>query len=311
MGFFKTLFTGYRLMYKDLTTKHNDLIPRCFSGCGTGLMMIGSAVMAKTSLKDDVQQVLAEADAAIAEAEQVISGEKKPERIKRIAKAKTAKAWKVVKVYRKGIAMEVGGAVLNGIGYGMAESGKHKALKAVGSIGAAFAAYRANVREDLGEEADIKYLTDRKAVKRTEKVNKKTGEITKELEYTDDDGVVIKKNPNAFRFWFSEETCPSLWSDNRDLCLHKLDRVEDGLTIILQTNGRISLNDQRREFGGLTPHRMDVDEGGIFGKVINPDIPLTQQHINLHHRDDVDFVEGRTEGCWIIFDCDPEPIIGR
>ncbi len=57
MGFFKTLFTGYRLMYQDLTTKHNDLIPRCFSGCGTGLMMIGSAVMAKTSLKDDVQQV--------------------------------------------------------------------------------------------------------------------------------------------------------------------------------------------------------------------------------------------------------------
>lgn len=311
MGFFKTLINGYRIMWNDLNSKHNDLIPRCFSGCGTGLMMIGSAVMAKTSLKDDVQQVIAEANAAVEEAEKVISGEKKPERIKRVAKAKSAKAWKVIKVYRKGIAMEIGGAVLNGIGFGMNEKGKHKALKAAGSAMAAFAAYRANVREDLGDEADIRYLSGKKAVKRTEKINKKTGEVTQELEYVDDNGVTIKKNPNAFRFWFSEETCPSLWSHNRDLCIHKLDRVEDTLTIIFQTNGRISLNDQRREFGGFNPHKMDVDEGGIFGKVVDPDKPLMQQRINLHHRDDKDFMEGRTEGCWILFDCDPEPIVGR
>jgi hypothetical protein len=74
MGFFKTLFTGYRLMYQDLTTKHPDLLPRAFSGCGTGLMMIGSAVMAKTGMKEDVQQVIAECDAAIEEAKKSVEG---------------------------------------------------------------------------------------------------------------------------------------------------------------------------------------------------------------------------------------------
>ena len=100
MGFFKTLFTGYRLMYQDLTTKHSDLLPRAFSGCGTGLMMIGSAVMAKTGLKDNTRDIIAECDAAIAEAEKHIEGEKKPARVKRIFKAKVTKGWKVVKAQR-------------------------------------------------------------------------------------------------------------------------------------------------------------------------------------------------------------------
>jgi hypothetical protein len=67
----------------------------------------------------------------------------------------------------------------------------------------------------------------------------------------------------------------------------------------------------RREFGGLEPSKMDVDEGGIFGRVLDPNQPRMQQFVNLHFRDDQDFMDGRTDSCWIIFDCDPEPIIGR
>ena len=318
MGFFKTLINGYRIMWNDLTTKHNDLFPRAFTGCGTGLMMIGSAIAAKTSMKEDVQQVISEANAAVDEAKAIREGEKKPKRVQRIFKAKAVKGWKIVKAYRKAVICEVVGATGVGIGYGMAEKGKHRAIKAVGALGTAFAAYRANVRDDLGDEADMRYLTGQKAVKRTEKIDKKTGEITHELEYIqDDDGVTIKKDPNAFRFWFSRETCPSIWFENRDLVLATLDHVEDTLTLKLwgsdsdRTIGHVSLNDQRREFGGLTPAKMDVDIGGIFGKVLKPDIPKHQQRVHLHHRDDQNFVEGRTDGCWIIFDCDPEPIIGR
>ena len=312
MGFFKTLFTGYKLMFKELNTKHNDLIPRCFTGCGTGLMMIGSAVMAKTSMKEDIQKVISEANAAVDEAKAVREGEKKPARTKRIFKAKVVKGLKIVKAYRKGVAMEVGGAVLNSIGYAMAEKGKHRALKSAGAMGLAFAAYRANVREDLGEEADRRYLTGQKAVKRTEKVNKKTGEITQELEYIqDEDGITIKKDPNAFRFWFSEETCPSLWSPNFDLRKAQLNRVQENLTLKLQAAKHISLNDMRREFGGLKPSDMDVGIGGIFGRVIDPNKPLMSQRVNLHFEDDKNFMEGRTDSCWIIFECDPEPIIGR
>lgn len=312
MRFFKTLFTGYKIMFKDINVKHNDLIPRCFSGCGTGLMMIGSAVMAKTGTKDDVKQIIAEADAAIEEAKKSVAGEKKPERVKRIFKAKATKGWKLVKAFRKGVAMEVGGAVINGIGYKMAENGKHTALKAAGSAMAAFAAYRANVRDDLGDEADMRYLTGQKAVKRTQKIDKKTGEITEELEYIqNDDEVTIKKDPSAFRFWFSEETCPDIWTPNYDLRIHKLEQIENNLSINLQTFGHISLNDMRREFGGYKAQQMDVGIGGIFGRVIKPDIPKMQQRINLHFRDDKNFMEGRTEGCWIIFDCDPDPIVDK
>ena len=56
---------------------------------------------------------------------------------------------------------------------------------------------------------------------------------------------------------------------------------------------------------------MDVEEGGIFGRVLDPNKPRLKQVVNLHFRDDADFMEGRKDWCWIIFDCDSEPIIGR
>ena len=310
MGFFKTLFNGYRIMYNDLVGKHPDLLPRCFTGCGTGLMMIGSAVMAKTAIDEDIDQLIADCDAAIEAAKKSQEGDKKIEKTKRVLKARATKGLKIVKVFHKGILCEVAGATGVGIGYGMAERGKHRALKAVGAIGAAFASYRAAVKEDLGEEADNRYLAGKSAIKRSEKVNKKTGEITEEFERAED-GLTINKDPSAFRFWFSEETCPSLWFDNLDLRTETLKHVEDGMTLRFQTTGHISLNDMRREFGGLTPEKMDVDIGGIFGKVLDPKKPIQQQTVNLHFSDDKDFMQGRTNGCWIIFECDEKPIVGR
>lgn len=315
MGFFKTLITGYKLMYRDINTKHIDLIPRCFTGCGTGLLLIGNAISAKTAMQEDVRQVVAEANAMVDEVKNSVANEKKSVKVKKIFKAKAIRGWKIVKAFRKSAIINAVGVGCVGAGYGMAEHEKHKAIKAVGTLGAIFAGYRANVRDDLGEEADLRYLTGRKAVKRTEKVDKKTGEVTQELEYVNDDGVVIKKDPNAFRFWFSKETCPSLWMDNYDLRKENLKWVEQNLSRMYMatwTNGgALTLNDMRREFGGLTPRTMDVDIGGIFGRMYDPDNPETHKLIDLHFRDDKDFMEGRTDSCWIIFDCDPEPIIGR
>lgn len=310
MGFFKTLITGYKLMYKDLTTKHNDLIPRCFSGCGTGLMMIGSAVMAKTATKEDVQKVIAEANAAVDEAKKSIEGEKKVEKTKRIFKARVVRGWKMVKAFKTGIAMEVGGAVMNGVGFKMEENGKHTALKAVGSLGAAFAAYRANVREELGDEADIRYMTGKKALKRKEN---STNKASKDEDIVvNDDGVTIKKDPSDFKLWFSKETCPALWSSNYDLRKQNLICVEEVLTQQLMLNKHLDLNDMRREFAGKSsPKKFDVGVGGIFGRVWDDNKPLSEQRINLHFREDRDFIEGRTDSCWVIFDCDPDPIINK
>jgi len=311
MGVLKTIITGYKIMFQEINLKHNDLFPRLFSGTGTGLMMIGSAVMAKTAMKDDVQKVIAEANAAVDEAQKHVEGEKKTERTKRIFKAKMVRGWKVVKAFKKGIVYEGVGGALVGTGLGISEHGKHKAIKAAGAIGTAFAAYRANVRDDLGEEADLRYLSGRKAFKRTEKIDRKTGEVTSELTPVDDDEVTIKKNPNAFCFWFSEETCPSLWSPNYDLRKSNLEWVENVLTRKLRMAEHLSLNDMRREFGGLTPAVMDVDEGGIFGRVLDPNIPKHEQFVDLGFRKDKDFMEGRTDSVMIYFPCDPKPIIGR
>lgn len=318
MGFFKTLFTGYKIMFQELNLKHNDLIPRCFSGCGTGLMMIGSAVMAKTAMKEDVQKVIAECDAAIEEAKKSVAGEKPIQQKKRVFKAKVMKGLKMVKTFRAGIALEAIGGASVGVGFRMEEKGKHRATKALGALGTAFMGYRAAVREDLGEEADIRYMSGKSAVKKTGKIDKKTGEVTYELEQvTSDDGLEVPKNPDSFRFWFSEETCPSLWNANYDLRVKNLEWVENGLTLRYwasdspTTLGHISLNDMRREFGGLQPAKMDVDEGGIFGLVLDPNRPKNEQRVDLGFRHDQDFMEGRTTGCWIIFPCDEKPIIGR
>lgn len=315
MGFFNTLINGYRIMFQEINQKHNDLIPRLFSGTGTGLMMIGSAVMAKQGMKDETKQVIFDCNKAIEEARKAREGDTKVKKTVRIFKAKATKGLKVAKVFHKGIIMEAVGAGCVGAGLGISEHGKHTAIKAAGAIGASFAAYRGAVRDDLGEEADIKYLTGRKVVKRTEKINKKTGEVTQELSYSDDDGIRAKKDPNAFRFWFSKETCPSVWTDNYDFRIAKLQKIEALLSEqYLSTRvhgGALTLNDMRREFGGLEPHKMDVDIGGIYGRVWDDNNKETHKLIKLHYQDDPDFMSGRTDSCWIIFDCDPEPIIGR
>ena len=316
MGFFKTLMNGYKIMFSELNRKHNDLIPRAFTGCGTGLMMIGSAVMAKTAMKEDIQQVIAEADAAIEEAKKSIEGEKNIEQKKRVLKAKASKGWKIVKVFHKGIIFETVGAAGVGVGYGMAEHGKHRAIKACGALGAAFASYRAAVRNDLGEAADAHYMAGEGHIRKKLANGKKPGEIIDEIKdaqdtYTDDNGVTIRKDPNAFKFWFSEETCPSLWSANYDLRKANLEWVETNLNRAYMFGKHLSLNDMRREFGGLEPKKMDVGIGGIFGRVWDDNKPETHKPVNLHFRDDQDFMEGRTDSCWIIFDCDPDPIIGK
>ena len=309
MGFFKTLATGYGIMFKEFNRRFAVSGPKFLSGTGTGLMMIGSAVMAKTGMKDDVKKVIAEANAAVDEVKKSVENEKKTVKVRKVFKAKAVKGWKIVKVFWKGEALVGAGAVCNATAIGWSASNTTKAVNALGALGATFAGYRASVREDLGEEADLRYMTGQKHVNRGKKKDSK-GETTEEVR-GEDDGIYIKKDPNAFRFWFSKETCPSLWYDNLDLRINTLKWVEDTLTRKLQGAGHVDLNEQRREFGGLIPAKMDVDIGGIFGKVLKPGIPIAKQYIDLHFRDDKEFMEGRTDGCWIIFDCDPEPLFGK
>ena len=285
--FIENLVRGYKIMFNDAKEGVMEHGPKIFTGVGTGLMTIGSALIARDSCKAEVQQAIAEAN-AIVEHEintKLKTPNDKPKR--RILKAKFKRGWKIIKIYKRGFIVDAIGSVCNGIGIGLSEKGRHKAIAGAAAIGGVLANYRAAVVADLGPEADIKYLNGQKVVN-----IKKKG----------------KKN-------YSRENTPSVWSENYDMRLSNLDWIQASLSRLYmntwETGGSLTLNDMRGEFDGYNPKRLHVDIGNIFGRKYDPDKPETHKLVNLHYQDDEDFMSGRKDSCWIYFDCDPEPIVGR
>lgn len=318
-SFFNTLGIGYKIMFNNFTRKFGGHVPSIFSGTGTGLMMIGSALIARDSCKSEVQEAINAANADLEKVKKSISEnktEKKSKRMLKLAKAHAVRGWKMVKIYKKGVIADALGVASSSVGIALAEKEHKKDLKAIAAVGSAFAGYRAAVVADLGKEADAKYMTGKKAINAGKVVTKdKNGKEIVVEEYEDENGLTIKKDPSVFKLLFSPATCPHLCPDNYDLRISNLKWVTAMLNrqymMTWTTGGALTLNDMRREFGGLNPKSMDVDIGGIFGRLYDPDNPESKRPINLHYEDDVDFMEGRKDWCWIIFDCDPEPIIGR
>lgn len=314
IDFFKTLAKGYSILFNDLKYDIQDYGPKVFTSTGTGLMMIGSALIARDSCKAEVQNVIQEANAIVDDAKKENKNEKKATKSLRLIKAKAKKTWKVVKVYKKGFIADAIGAAAVVTGLHISESGRAKAIAGAAAIGSAFASYRAAVREDLGPSADIKYLNGEKAINAPK--FKKGETIPAPEPYIEEDGgVTLYKDPEAFRLLFSRESTPELWSDNYDMRIANLQWVESVLSRNYMTTwgygGNLTLNDMRREFGGLTPQKMDVPIGGLFGRHYIKDKPETHRLINLHYEDDKDFMDGRKDWCYIYFDCDPEPLVGR
>lgn len=339
MGFFSTMIEGYKIWGSELGLAWQKHGSHILTGGGTGLMLIASALMAKRGSSAEVQQAIAEAEAVIAEvkADQEKSmvvvpsteisgkGENKIISVKpvvaevpvkpakrkfNIAKAKAKKYVKVAKLFWKEAAVEVVGAGMVIGGSIMDANQKTKLATGLAVTTAEFMAYRANVIADQGEAKDLEYLTT-KHVKETKKVVSEDGSV---IETADPNGgdITVNADPNAFKFWFSPETCPSLYSDNLDLTKMNLEWVENNLTRVLRTNGHLYLNDMRREFGGLTPTEMDVPLGGVYGMAVDrSDKESLKKHVDLGWRADADFCDGRKVGVWIIFPCDPEPIIAK
>lgn len=317
-GFFKTLAVGYSQLFNDAKLGFFEYGPKILTGTGTGLMMIGSALIARDSCKAETQQAIAEANAIVEEAKEQNNTTKindsKTKKHARIFKAKFHKGLKIVKIYKKGFIADAIGGICTATGIGISESGRHKAIAGAATLGGILSSYRAAVVADLGPEADIKYLNGQKVVNAPKL---KKGEENKDLLCPDetDDGVRILKDPNAFRLLYSRESTPSVWHDNYDLRISDLEWLEAVLSRkymnTWEYGGDLTLNDMRREFDKLNPARMDVPIGGIFGRHYEKDNPKTHKLIDLHYRDDKDFMDGKKDWCYIYFDCDPEPLIGR
>ena len=311
IDFFATLKRGYKILFRNAAQKLPDIAPKILTGTGTGLMMIGSALIARESCKSEVQEALRDAQRVLDEANEPKEEDTKVKKAKRVLKAKTAKGLKMVKVYKKGLIADVVGAALVTGGIVISEDGRKKAIAGAAAIGAEFAGYRAAVKADLGEEADAKYMIGRKAVN-VPKKPKKGNKSNEPEEYIDEDGSTIVKDPSAFRILFSKENTPDIWSDNYDMRIANLEWIEALLTRqyrnTWETGGDLTLNDMRREMGGSNPRKWDVPIGGMFGRRYIKEDPSTHRYINLHFRDDEDFMNGRKDWCWLIFDCDPEPL---
>lgn len=314
MGFFGTMVQGYKIWGSEIKFAWQKHGAHILTTSGTGLMMIFSALMAKKGSSDEVQKAIAEANAAIDEIQNkplVISANETEKSAKRkrkftLAKAKAKKIWHVGKHFWKESVGEIVGAGLVMGGEAMHINTEDKLAAGAALLAADFAAYRANVRADQGEAKDLEYLTTKKS-KNVNKLKSEDGEII-ENSNSDDGNVTLNADPNAFKFWFSPETCPSLYDDNLEMTKSNLIWVEDNLTRMGRMNGHLYLNDMRREFGGLKPHKMDHPLGGIFGKIFDRNKTDGCQHVDLGWRQDLDFMEGRKVGVWIIFPCDPEPI---
>ena len=307
-NFLKTIGLGYKMIWEDINVKLGFKGPKIANGVGTGLQLIASGLIARTAYKDETKKAIEDANKVLAEVEESVKDEKKPKKVFKLIKAHIVRDWKVVKKFGKPIGIYAAGEGLRQAGFGWSVNIGETALKGSAATAAAFAAYRANVRAEEGEEADLKYLTGGKPVKETVEVDE-NGEPVEYIQ--DENGFKIVKDPGAFKLWYSKETCPTCWYDTYDLRQRQLENVQNNLDLRLRTAGHISLNDMRREFNTLFPAKMDVGIGGIYGVVWTEEKFRAGYKVNLHFKDDKDFMEGRTDSCWIIFDCDPEPIVGK
>lgn len=331
MSFFQTMATGYSIMWNDFKLGWQMHGAQFLTGTGTGIMMIANALFARKAAMEDtrlmMEEAKAEAEKAKAEMNMPVIPEGTPEKevksIKRRGKIKYAKAqgnrvWVVAKRYWKEAAVSGVGAVCIGAGQHMNTVQKTALATAVAAVSTEFAAYRANVVDDLGAEKDLQYLTTKKikgksAVKGADM--SKNGASEGENESENDGSVTVKTDPNAFKMFLSPETTPWICTDNWFLTSERIHAAERMIELIGWKNGVVSLNDMRRELGDPNnPRKADHPLGGIFGKRFKPyradDGSIKYPHFKFGgYEDDAEFMAGQKTSVWVTFPCDLEPII--
>ncbi|MDT3386722.1 MAG: DUF6353 family protein [Bacteroidota bacterium] len=199
-----------------------------------------------------------------------------------------------------------GGLSAYAISKGWQTEHKHykQAATMVGLVMADFMNYRGNVIAEQGEEADRRYLTSKRSKAAYISANDGSAEVKPE----EGDEHIVSIDENSLRIWYSRETTPQVWSDSLTLRILHLQDIENRLNLDLRHGGSYSVNDVRRYFYG---RKGDVAEGGMFGRIWDPGDPEHPERgafTRLHYDEDEDFMEGRTEGCWIIIDIDSEPL---
>lgn len=297
-----TLTDGYRYIGKQLKTGWQNYGGLVMNVAGTvGLFATGIHACRKTYKIHDELQKNGE---YIREAATPKKGERSYKSTIRKAKAFSSCAVKTSRRY-------LGDIIAGGLSaYAVAKGWHHErqnyqeAAAMVGVVMADFLNYRNNVIAEHGADTDRRYLTTKSHTKAFISSEDKTE--VKPVPAGDEH--VLMLDENSLRIWYSKETTPRVWSDSYLLRKAHLEDIVNQLTMDLIYGGSYSVNDVRRYFYG---RQGDIGEGGLFGRIWDPGDPEHPERgavVNLHYQEDTDFMEGRTDSCWIIIDIDPEPL---
>lgn len=204
-----------------------------------------------------------------------------------------------------------GDAIVGGLSAYAVSKGWHQehhnyqeAAAMVGVVMADFMNYRNNVIAEQGKDADRRYLTSKSHNRAF--ISSEEG-VKVEAQPTGDEHI-LQLSENSLRIWYSRETTPQVWEDSYILRMAHLEDITQRLTMDLIYGGSYSVNDVRRYFYG---RKGDIGEGGLFGRIWDPGDPEHPERgalVNLHYKEDEDFMSGRTDSCWIIIDIDEEPL---
>ena len=183
-----------------------------------------------------------------------------------------------------------------------------------GLLAADFLNYRKNVISEHGKEADLRYLTTKKT--NGDDANISLNDDTKVISSTvsaegTPDALTVQVDPGLFRIRYSRYTTPLVWSDSHALRIINLDWITNELDRMLIYGGQYDINEVRKLFYGA---KGATALGGMFGRIYepgNPEHPEYGAKVNLHYRDDEDFMSGLKDECWIIIDVDPKPLFER
>jgi len=303
-----TILDGYDYMknrFLNFWNKNGGQI--CSVAGTTGLFLTGLHASRKTYNNHDKLKANGE---AMRKAREYIDGEKKLHRWLRILKTDSKYALKTAKDYLPDI---VGGslsAYVTQKGWSIEHKHFQHAATGMALMAADFMAYRQNVIDDLGMDADRRYLTTRKE---NRKIHEATMEDGTKLEAVKNDkgeteGITVSVDQNMFKILYSKATTPRVWSESHALRLINLESIVADLNRQLIYGGQYTVNDVRREFFGP---KGDLGAGGMFGRVWdpgNPEHPERGAMVNLHYEDDQDFMDGLKDHCWIYIDVDTDPL---
>lgn len=299
------LFDGYRYLGKQIKMGWDQYGGKVMTVAGTaGLFLTGIHACRKTY---KIHDKLERSGAYISAEGELREGDKKFSAKGRKVKAFIKSAASTAKDYAGDIV--VGGISAYAVHKGWSKEHTHyqEAAAMASVVLADFMNYRNNVISEQGKEADRRYLTTKSSniANQTEQKKLENGDHS---DSSDGELHELNLTENSLRIWYSKETTPQVWSESYILRIKQLESIENQLAMDLIHGGSYTVNDVRREFYG---RKGDIGEGGLYGRIWDPGDPAHPERgalPNLHFREDQDFMEGRTDSCWIIIDVDNEPL---